>query len=62
MAVFAEPLEFVLIAIGAKTEIFGNARVKPAEGIWEGNGAQRFDAITIAESDKTGARSLTFIE
>ncbi len=62
LAVFAEPLEFMFIAIGAEAEILGEARIKPADGIGKGEIAKRLDAVAIAESDGTGTGHGTFIE
>lgn len=62
LAVFAEPLEFMFIAIGAKAEILGKARIKPADGIRECEIAERFDAVAIAERDGTGTRHGTLIK
>ena len=62
LAVFAEPLEFVFIAIGAKSETLSDARVKPADGIRECEIAERLDAVAIAEKDRTGTGHGTLIE
>src|SRR5258707_2889076 len=62
LAVFAEPLEFMFIAIGAEAEILGETRIKPADGILECEIAKLLDAAAIAESDGAGTGHGTFIE
>jgi len=62
LAVFAEPLKFMLIAIGAKAKILGKARVKPADRIRKREIAERLDAVAIAERDGTGTSHGTFVE
>jgi len=62
LAVFAEPLELVFIAIGAKAEVLREARIKPADGIRKCEIAERLDAVAIAERDGTGTSHGTFIE
>ena len=62
MAVFAEPLELVFVAVGAEAEVLSDARVKPADGVWETESAERLDAVAVAQADKAGASAGTFIE
>lgn len=51
-AVFAKPLNLVLIAVGTEAKIMRDSRVKPADGIREGQVTERFNAIAIAKGDR----------
>ncbi len=49
-AIFAEPLDFVFVAVRAKSGEFGDAGIKPGERIGELEGMQRFDFVAVAEA------------
>ena len=52
MAVFAEPLDLVLIAKRAESGKFRDARIEPPERIGEFEGDQRLEFVAIAEGDQ----------
>ena len=62
LAVFAEPLQLVLIAIWAKTEIVSEPGIKPANGIRESKIAKGFDAVAVAEGNRSCTSHRAFIE
>ena len=62
MAIFAEPLNLVLIAKRAKTGKFGDAGIEPAKRIGKLQRKQRLEFIAVAKRDKAGLRADALIE
>ena len=48
-AVFAQPLDFVLVAAGTEAEELGNTGIKPAEGVREAQRPEEAKLIAFAE-------------
>ena len=62
LALAAEPLDFVFVAMGAKAEQRSDARVEPANGVRKIHSAQRADFVAFAEGDLAAAGAGAAVE
>src|SRR5256886_1258551 len=62
LAVFAQPLDFVLIAMRPKTEQVSNSREEPAQGIGKAKRLERAKFIALAEIKRSGMHVAALIE
>jgi len=62
LSLAAEPLNFVLVAMGAETQQRGDTRVEPAELIGKIHGAQRTDFVALAEGNLATAGAGAAVE
>ena len=62
LALAAEPLDFVFVAMGAKAEQRGDARVEPADRIRKIHGAERTNFVAFAEGNLAAAGAGAAVE
>ncbi len=62
LAVFAEPLQFVLVAAWPESDQLSDAGIEPAERIWKRERMQRFEVVVFAERDQAGVAASSVIE
>src|SRR6185437_60125 len=57
----AKPLRFVLMLVGPVADQFGDLRIDPREGIWEGHVLFDADLFAFADGEHSGAAISAFI-
>src|SRR4030095_2264556 len=62
LAIFAEPLELVLVALRAKPCEWRNPEIKPAERIRKRERVERFDVVILAERDQSRSCACSVIQ
>ena len=62
LAIFAQPLDLVLILVGTQAGEFGDTRIKPAERIRKFERLQRADLVAFAQKDHARLRIGALIE